>query len=420
MTERRIGLSSQDSHINTMKEKYIIKTEEYSFNIVQSRLESVRCKNIVKTGYRVYENGFIGVSGILGEADDEEGFKQARENLKLQIPYPYAPAEGIKKTRDLTSDTVSSKQQIEDLEAYLEECRHQYPDFIFSNKVNWDVITIELMNEKGTELINIDQYMSVCILLKHVDSLDIFESAIEFNSRNWDMELLKCETEKMLEGMQEVVELPEDAIILTPWELLAQKIVADLSGKAMGYKTSLFKDMMNEQGFNPQFSLIQTTKDDQLMAPFFDAEGTVTEEDIPLIENGRIVRCYTDKQSADQFGYECTGAADANYDDVPTLSCPNLDLLPTGKTVKELLDGRLGIILVSASGGDTSPSGHFATPVQYALLTDGEKMLGHLPEFQISGSIFDLFGKDYIGYSTDKLISNRNLLAVNAKIQKIN
>lgn len=403
-----------------MKEKYIIKTEEYSFNIVQSALESVRCKNIVKTGYRIYENGLIGVSGILGEADDEEGFKQARENLKLQISYPYAPTEKIKKSRNLTSDKISSKQQIEDLEAYLEECRHQYPDFIFANKVNWTVVTIELENETGTKLVSSNQYMLVCILLKHKDSVDIFESAIDFCSRNWDMELLRSETAKMLEGMQKEVEIPENAVILTQWELLAQKIIADLSGKAMGYKTSLFKDKMNEQVFNSQFTLIQTTNNDQFMSPFFDAEGTLIEKDLPLIEKGRIVRCYTDKQTADQFGYECTGAADANYDDVPSLSCPNIDLVSTGKTVKELLAGRLGIILVSASGGDTSPNGNFATPVQYALLTDGEKMLGHLPEFQISGSIYDLFGKDFIGYSTDKLIFNEKLLAVSAQIQKLN
>lgn len=403
-----------------MKEKYKIKTEEYSFNIVASQLESVRCKNIEKTGYRIYENNFLGVSGILGEGSDEEGFRQARENLKLQIPYPFEPTKGIKKIRDLTSEKINPKQMIQDLEAYLNECRQLYPEFIFSNKVNWTVITIELTNESGTQLINSDQYLAASILLKHVDSADIFESAIEFASRSWDMALLRKETKAMLTGMRTAVDLPEDAVILTNWSLPAQKIITDLSGKAMGYQTSLFKDKMGEQVFNPEFSLIQTSADSQLMAPFFDAEGTVQEKDLPIIDQGRIVRCYTDKQCAQQFGYECSGAADGNYDDVPTLGCPNLDLRPNGKTVKELLDGRLGIIIVAASGGDTSPAGNFATPVQYALLTDGEQMLGHLPEFQISGSIYDLFGKDYIGYSSDKLIFNQNLLAIHAKIQKLN
>ena len=114
-----------------MKEKYKIKTEEYSFNIVASQLESVRCKNIEKTGYRIYENNFLGVSGILGEGSDEEGFRQARENLKLQIPYPFEPTKGIKKIRDLTSEKLNPKQMIQDLEAYLSECRQLYPEFIF-------------------------------------------------------------------------------------------------------------------------------------------------------------------------------------------------------------------------------------------------------------------------------------------------
>lgn len=279
-----------------MKEKYKIKTEEYSFNIVASQLESVRCKNIEKTGYRIYENNFLGVSGILGEGSDEEGFRQARENLKLQIPYPFEPTKGIKKIRDLTSEKINPKQMIQDLEAYLSKCRQLYPEFIFSNKVNWTVITIELTNESGTQLINSDQYLAASILLKHVDSADIFESAIEFASRSWDMALLRKETKAMLTGMRIAADLPEDAVILTNWGLPAQKIITDLSGKAMGYQTSLFKDKMGEQVFNPEFSLIQTSADSQLMAPFFDAEGTVQEKDLPMIDQGRIVRCYTDKQ----------------------------------------------------------------------------------------------------------------------------
>ena len=44
------------------KRKYIKKLEEISINIVQSNIESIRKKNITKTGFRVYENGFIGIA----------------------------------------------------------------------------------------------------------------------------------------------------------------------------------------------------------------------------------------------------------------------------------------------------------------------------------------------------------------------
>ena len=50
-----------------------------------------------------------------------------------------------------------------------------------------------------------------------------------------------------------------------------------------------------------------------------------------------------------------------------------------------------------ASGGDTTPDGHFATPVQMSYLLENGKFVGRLPELNISGNFYDLLGKDYIG-----------------------
>ena len=104
-----------------MKEKYTINTEELSFNLVQTKLESVRKKNITRNGYRVYQDGLLGVSGALGSGNDEAGFKEAEQNLGLKIEYPFEATKGIVKTRDLTKEAPNQKQMIEDLEAYLEE-----------------------------------------------------------------------------------------------------------------------------------------------------------------------------------------------------------------------------------------------------------------------------------------------------------
>ena len=35
---------------------------------------------------------------------------------------------------------------------------------------------------------------------------------------------------------------------------------------------------------------------------------------------------------------------------------------------------------------------------------DGEKILGRLPEFKIASTIFDMFGKDFIGVGSDRPI----------------
>ncbi len=48
-------------------------------------------------------------------------------------------------------------------------------------------------------------------------------------------------------------------------------------------------------------------------------------------------------------------------------------------------------------GGDMTPEGHYATPVQMAYLVENGKLVGRLPELNISGNFFELLGKDYLG-----------------------
>ena len=57
-------------------------------------------------------------------------------------------------------------------------------------------------------------------------------------------------------------------------------------------------------------------------------------------------------------------------------------------------------------GGDFNDKGEYVTPVQKAFLCDGERFIGSLPEFNMRGSLFDLFGKDFIGVGSDKPVFN--------------
>ncbi len=50
-----------------------------------------------------------------------------------------------------------------------------------------------------------------------------------------------------------------------------------------------------------------------------------------------------------------------------------------------------------AGGGDMTPGGHFATPVQMSYLIEDGKLVGRLPDLNISGNFYDLLGSDYIG-----------------------
>ena len=90
---------------------------------------------------------------------------------------------------------------------------------------------------------------------------------------------------------------------------------------------------------------------------------------------------------------------------------------PSGKTVRELLAGRLSVIPLMSSGGGYNEKGDYAMPIQNALLSDGEKVLGRLPSFTISGNLFDFYGKDFIGSPCDKPVTGRRTPLIRVKAQ---
>ncbi|NLO97754.1 MAG: peptidase U62, partial [Peptococcaceae bacterium] len=130
---------------------------------------------------------------------------------------------------------------------------------------------------------------------------------------------------------------------------------------------------------------------------------------------GVILKPYTDKKRAQDFAFEATGSAGGGYDDVPSLGYSDLSILPSEKTLQEILQGEYGIMVIMASGGDYTPEGNFATPVQMSYLTDGKRLLGRLPELNISGNLYEIFGNDFLGVSKDKALMGERALVVRMK-----
>ena len=59
------------------------------------------------------------------------------------------------------------------------------------------------------------------------------------------------------------------------------------------------------------------------------------------------------------------------------------------------------------SGGDCTNEGLYASPVQMSYLMKQGEIVGRLPEFGMSCSLFDAFGGGFIGVSTDRLAGSR-------------
>lgn len=400
------------------KELYTVTQREVSLSINDGRVDSLRRKNITKSGCRVYDNGFIGVAGTLGH-ETPDTWAQAEANLSRQIACPWGPETG-KVRAERYGHEMSTEEFLAKTEHLLDTLRRDFPQFTFSNKANRLDLEISLRNSEGLDYVWQDAAVQLSILVRAKDSVNIFDTSIGGSFREFDEARFLAEARRMLEAHLNPISLPdmEKIAILTSPSLFEKAWSEVLNGQKLARGASLFTNSVGKQVFSPDFSLCIDRTKEQLFAPFFDHEGTTLAGDsINLIEKGVFVRGYADKKCAWEHHVEPTSSGDGNYDDVAMLSLEELAAKPTGKTLDEILDGRPALYCMT-SGGDVTPDGSFASPVQTAYLYQDGKLVGRLPEFSIRGSLTDILGSDYLGCSTDRPFDNEHQMVAAMTIVK--
>lgn len=401
-----------------IRELYKTIQKETQLIITQSKIDAVMKKNITKSGCRVYDNGYIGVAGTLGEAT-EETWKEAVTNLEKKIPYPYEVEKNKVRTRDLRGLTITDEEFITVMEELLDTLKRDFPEFILSHKIIIVETEEELKNDAGLHYRNLDKTVQIGLLVKHVDSLDIIDSAIMFEGRELELDSFLKDARAMLRAFTKKAEVPKQdkiPVIIQTLEL-NKKLTQSLNGEAVGYGTSIFCNKIGTKSFSSSFNYLVDRSEKIYHCPFFDTEGVTIDNDrLYLIKDGVIEKPFTDKKQAEAFSYSLTGTSSGNYDEVPSLDYPALLIEAGDKNLKELLNGELGILVIFISGGEYTNDGNFASPVQMSYLTDGEKLFGRLPELNITGNLYEMFGDDFMGVTKDKIISGEEALVVRMKV----
>lgn len=400
-----------------IKEKYIRQFQDTTATIVNSRVESIRYKNITKTGIRVYHDGFIGVAGAIGDFDEDQLTREAVDALSQRIEYPAEPSINFNKNIDMRAPHLpenSFHREVEGLLGELAECRK---DFIFSNKISLADEWVHIYNECGLNLEYADKALQISLIFKEKASSNLFDGYFGFDERYYDREKILRQINMTLDAYSEKIALPGKGkypVIFFKNQFPVNKLITDLRGDVYATGGSLFSGKVGQKLFNENLTFYQTLNPHEVNnMPFFDAEGTVNKDfRYEFIENGVLMAPYTDKRTAAKYGLKLTGSASASYDGVPALDFQNFSFKPSGKTVSELLGGRPGILVLVASGGDFTPEGNYATPVQLAMMFDGKRFTGRLPELNISSDLFTMLGDDFRGmdkdtvfpYSTEKMV----------------
>ncbi len=407
------------------KEIYTNKVQETTLNIVQTAVESVRKKDIVRTGLRLYDNGCIGVSGAIGKYDEKNLEQRARQALEMKIPYTFPISKDKKEHMEITPEIIADKDFPDEMAEMLAEIRDQQPAFSFFNKIRLVEQHVGLNNDSGLDLHFHDRHISVELGIKEKKSANLFDAFGAYYGRAYDRQKVVDLINEVCNAFLNPVELPPGEklpVVFNARDFLSLKqLMLDLHGQRFATGSSLLSGKQGEKVFSDKFTLYQSLHPDECLQPFFDAEGVVNPDyRYTLIDQGKVIGPYTDKRTAAQFNLPITGSASAEYDGVPSLSYQNFKIKESEKTLKELLQGQMGVFIMISAGGDFTSSGDFATPVQLAFLFDGEKLIGKLPELQLASSVYDMFGKDFVGVGKNQLseLSIDKYMVMEMKVSK--
>ena len=403
-------------------EKEFIREKQHtvSLNITAGQIDSFREVERTTGTVRVYENGCIGIAGCLGEPDEEALTQQAKEALSFGIPYPCS-LEGAAERIELHDDEIiPASGLIPAMRSFLGRLGEQCPKMAFSNKISLAYKKTEYRNSLGRHLLSSGRLLSIELLAQNRGSGNLFDTFFIWAGEHFDPDEVLAYFKEQYDafytpadiepGRYPVVALPENL-----FGTFMQQFVGDLYIAG----ASLLSGKLGEKVFHEKLTLCDDLNPaTSFEACFFDAEGCTAKDDRrALIQNGVLAGLLTTKKTAAEYGLPNLGSADAPYDGVPAIGFHSFRLEETAHTLTELVPGR-AVYMVIASGGDMTPDGHFATPVQMAYLTEDGRIVGRLPEISVSGDFFDLLGKDYLGTVHDCPFKKSQMTAVMMDVKK--
>ncbi len=370
-----------------------------TLNVTGGKIDSFRELERTTGTVRLYDKGCVGIAGCLGDPDEEALTARAKEALSFGIPYPWVPDAPLVLEDIREEEIIRIPDLIPVMQSFLDRLGELCPRFALSNKIQLLHNRAEYRSSSGRVLTCAGRCLSIELLAQNRGSGNLFDTALVWSGDRFDEEKLLASFKDQYDAFFRPADIEPGRwpVITDPGTLFGTffpQFIADMYVSG----ASLLSGKLGQKVFSDRLSL----RDDRnpATAPgsvFFDAEGCTAPDFRPaLIENGTLPRLITTKKTAAQYGLPNLGTAGAAYDSVPSIGLNRLWLDPTAGTLGELVPGK-AVYVVMASGGDTTPDGRFATPVQMAYLMENGKLAGRLPELTVSGSFFDMLGGDYIG-----------------------
>ena len=409
-----------------IKETVSLGVKKLSLSVTNNQISAVLRSNTTKSGIRLYDNDCLGIAGAIGAYDDNELTKRAKHMLNFKLPYACLPERDKQMSLDLSDILTATEDEFVDMaKRVLAALSEKFPKFAFSHKIALHETRDSIVNEQGLDLVQKDRYATFSLMYKHKDSKNLMDGGGYYIARKLCFDTIFEEMSRDCAAYDEKIDFSEQGemipVVTTSGYTFLMKFLMDLGADAYANNASLFSGKMGQKLFNDEFNLINNMCAKSGYERFFDGEGiTFPNNSFNFIENGVLKSPRTTKRTAKQYNLPISGSADLGYDSAPGAGW-QMEAARGAKTLKELLGGRKAILAQMAGGGDFTPQGEYASPIQAAYMFDGEKLLGRLPQLSMSSHVNDMFGKDFIGVSSDGAYddSPQSYMVINMNVKKI-
>ncbi len=384
------------------KEILRCRKETVTLNVTANRVDSYRRQEETQNTVRVYENGNIGIAGSLGAFDEAKLTEKAAEALESGINYPCLLENRTEESHH-DEEILPPTAFLPSIQHLLDRLSAECPRFAISNKVSLIRSASEYKNSKGACLHATNSHLGYSLLFQNRGAGNLYDCYYGATVRSFDEDAVVADCKSMHDAFYKDCDIDEGEypVFIEPAELFGS-MLNHFVGQLYVSGASLLSGKLGQKVANASLSAYCDRDPETSGAgAFFDDEGQVAPEyRQPLIENGVFTNVLVSKGTAEMLHLPHAATSGASYDGVPGLGFSGLYIKPTASAPSEIVPGKSVLVMV-ASGGDMTPDGHFATPVQLAYLVENGKILGRLPELNISGDFADLLGDGYLGCVQD-------------------
>lgn len=394
------------------KEVLIYNSSAESLNIVGGKINSVRFNQETRNTVRVYDDGKIAVVGKLGDADFKEMYDEACKKIDGEgIPYAYLPSKKTVKSI-ARRKAYSSDKLLKAGKSLMAKAAKECPGFLIGGKMEYAEYSGQYVNSEGSNLSYEGSAVSVGLQLKDKASSNIMDAfygatfplygKTAADAVVTDLKMLHdaffTEKKSLKNGKYNIIVDSGDLFNLLASSFIAENYVAGgsvLSGK------------LGQKVFNENLSVyVDRNPSTNYGCAFYDGEGTVMPDyRTPLILNGVLRNVLANKNTAKLYDLPQGGVSGSAYDGVPSIAVTGLYTKPSEVTLKELTKDEPAIYIAVSSGGDMTNDGVIGLPVMLAFLVENGKISGRVSEFNATGNIFDILGKDFVAVTKDNLFA---------------